>query len=445
MTEHVHLGPADPAAELVDPRLLIQDSPMSRPQWYAVALTGLLSALDGFDLLSVTFVAPALARSFQVESAALGVLLAAGLIGALVGSVTLAPLADIMGRRPIVLISLTIMSGGMLLSTLCTSLLTLTVMRIVTGIGIGAMVVVINPVAVEVANLRMRSVALATMSIGYPLGGAAGGLIAALLLRHFDWRAVFLLGGVVSVLVAPLVLRYLPESLAFLLERRDARSLDRVNAVLSRFGHPGLGALPPTQPRRPAPYREIFRGAQLAPTSLVCLVSLLMFMTIYFFLSWQPTVLVGLGFGVSTASTIAGASSFAGALACAVFAVASRRIDGRTLAVVSILGLGVSVIAFGLVPPSLPLLVIVALLAGGSVAAATVGLYVTAAEVFAPAMRATGTGLVIGVGRVGSALAPAIAGGLFAAGAGRAGVAAAMGACAIVASALLLLTLRRPA
>src|SRR4029077_17835128 len=97
-----------------DPRDVIQNSPMSRPQVHAVALTGALSALDGFDLLSITFVAPVLAKDFDVGSGALGLLLSSGLLGTLIGSFILAPFADIIGRRPIVLISLAIMALGML-------------------------------------------------------------------------------------------------------------------------------------------------------------------------------------------------------------------------------------------------------------------------------------------------------------------------------------------
>ncbi|MFS8522771.1 MAG: hypothetical protein FWJ87_15635, partial [Micromonosporaceae bacterium] len=65
-----------------------------------------------------------------------------------------------------------IMVAGMGLSALCTALAPLVAVRLLTGVGIGAMMVVINPIAVEVANRRTRSFAVAMMSVGYPLGSS---------------------------------------------------------------------------------------------------------------------------------------------------------------------------------------------------------------------------------------------------------------------------------
>ncbi|WP_158703460.1 MFS transporter [Pseudonocardia dioxanivorans] len=439
MSEHVYdAGVHD--AQPVHPRDLILDSPMSGLQKRAVAITALLSGLDGFDLLSVTFVAPALARDFGADSAAIGLLLSAGLLGALVGSIALAPLADLLGRRPVTLISLIIMAAGMVASPLCTSIGALTLVRVATGIGIGAMMAVVNPIAAELANRRSRSLAISLLAVGYPLGGALGGLASAYLLRHLSWHAVFWLGAILTVAIIPLVLRSLPESLAFLLTRRRADSLARVNRLLGSFGHVPLTALPPVEEQTHTPYREIFRGRQLLTTLQVCAVSVFLYMTIYFFLSWQPTMLVETGFDVSVAATVSSVSSVAGAVVCAVFGLISRRVDGRVMAAFGIFGLGTFVIAFGLVPSAL--LIPVAILAGSRVAAGTLGLLLTTAEAFAAPVRATGTGVALGIGRVGSAVAPALAGTLFAAGGTRGSVALVMGGFAVIAG-VVLLTIRR--
>jgi MFS family permease len=422
----------------IDPRQLILDSPMSLPQVLAVALTGALSVLDGFDILSIAFVAPVLARELHLGSSGLGLLLSSGLLGTLIGSLALAALADVIGRRPVVLISLAMMVSGMLISALCQSFVQLAVARVFTGVGIGAMAVVLNPIAVELSNRRSRSLAIAMMSIGYPIGGIVGGAVAAFLLPIYDWRAVFLFGAAIGLLLLPLVIGCLPESLLFLLERRSESSLLRVNALLERFGHGRLPDLPPLIVQRKTPYREIFRGPQLGVTVRVSAISFLTYLTIYFFLSWQPKILVDLGFGASTAASIAGASSFAGACGCLLFGVLSRFVQGRILAVISILGLGIWVIAFGVVPAAPVALITIALLAGTFVATATVGLFVTAADAFEPHMRATGTGFIVGIGRIGSALAPSLAGLLFSLGGGRPGVATGIGMCAIIAGGALI-------
>ncbi|WP_174273334.1 MFS transporter, partial [Sphingomonas bacterium] len=224
------------AAAASDLRARFDAAPMARAQIAAVAVTIALSALDGYDVLSVTFAAPAIAIDWGIGKAALGVLLSAGLAGMALGSLGLAPFADMVGRRRMVLASLVLMAAGMLLSAFAHSLPQLVAWRVLTGLGIGAMVAVINPLAAEFANARRRSLALALMAMGYPLGGLVGGLAAALFLRLYGWPAVFLAGAVAAGLLLLVVLRFLPEPLAFLLARPRQDGLARVNALLARCG-----------------------------------------------------------------------------------------------------------------------------------------------------------------------------------------------------------------
>ena len=420
----------------LDPHDLMLDASMSRAQVQVITLTSGLSAPDGYDLLSITFAAPVLSRGFAIGSGGLGVLLSSSLVGALVGSFGLAALADVIGRRPVALISLAMMAAGMFVSALCGSLVQLAAVRVFTGVGIGAMVVVINPIAVEVANRRSRSLAIAMMSLGYPLGGTLGGAAGALLLRHYGWPAIFVCGGMLALILAPLAWFALPESLTFLLARRRPSSLAQVNALLAGFGHQSLTALPPPLPDRRAPYPATFRRDQAVVTAGVATISFLTFMTIYFFLSWQPKMLVNAGLDASSTATVASIGSLTGANGCALFGLLSRVVGSRHLAVGAVLSLGICVAIFGMAAQRESLIAF-AIGSTACVALATVGIYMTAARAFEPAARATGTGFVIGSGRIGSAVGPALAGELFSLGEGRAMVSALIGLCAVVAGGLL--------
>lgn len=423
---------------MIDPREMIANAPMSFAQKQIIFLTSLLCALDGFDILSVTFVAPVIAKTFHAGPGALGILLSSGLAGMLIGSLLLAALADIIGRRPVVLISLLIMVVGMLAAAFCRNLIELSFVRLLTGVGMGAAAVVINPIAVEFSNQKNRALALSLMSVGYPAGGMIGGAIAALLLHFFSWRAVFLAGALLAVVLAPFLILRLPESLSFLLERRDGDSLSRVNALLVRLGHAPMDELPPPRPSFDTPYLEIFKGRQRRVTVSVSMICLLAWIGNYYFLSWHPKLLVDLGFTPSGAASVAGASSFAGACGCIIFGVLSRKLGGRRLALISILGLAVSLVLFGIVPSNPVLLIAAALSCGAFLATSTVGLYVTAADVFELRFRATGTGFMIGIGRIGAIIGPSLAGSLFAMGGNRASVSVLIGFCVLVGAILLM-------
>jgi MFS family permease len=417
---------------------MFDEAPMSRAQVIALALICGLSALDGYDVLAVSFAAPGITQSWGLGRAALGLVLSSGLVGMAFGSIVVSPLADIIGRRRTVITSLVFMAAGMLFSAFTSSISILAAWRVVTGIGIGAMVPVITPLAAEFANKRRRALGMAILAIGFPLGGTVGGFAAAVLLHFFAWPAVFLFGAGAALLLLPMVIFWLPEPLAFLLARRDSGSLARVNALLARCNLPAIAELPPGAARQAAPYRAIFRPGQRAETLRITAVNLLYLMTVYYVLSWMPQMVADAGFSASTGTALSATASLGGAFICIVISLAAPRIRLRTLGAAMMIGLSLATAIFGYMPASLILLTVMAALIGGFLYTGIFGLYATIVDTFDPGMRATGVGFVMGVGRGASALAPAIAGGLFELGAGRGIVSAVLASLSLGAGVLML-------
>lgn len=425
------------SADVAEVRARLDAAPMSWTQVIAIAITFLLSAVDGYDVLSVTFAAPALPLAWGVGKAALGVVLAAGLAGMALGAFLLAPLADLFGRKPMILAALVLMVLGMGCCALAGSLPQLALFRVIAGLGIGGCVAIITPVAAEFANARYRPFTLAIMAIGYPVGGVIGGLLAALLLSLHDWRAVFVAGAIAAALLVPVVMLLLPESLAYLLTRRGPGTLERVNAVLARCGQPPMVALPEGKAPGKRGYAALFAGRQRGATLWITAVNLLLVFTIYFFLSWMPQMIADAGFPAASASLASAVANFAGIAGGLLLGWLGRRRSLRALVAGHMLLLGVATIAFGMMPPVFPLLLLVGGICGFCLFAAASGMYATLASTFGDEARASGTGFVSGTGRISSAIAPAAAGWLFHAGLGPASVSLIFGSCSLAAALLL--------
>jgi MFS family permease len=163
-------------------------------QIFVLVMCVFINALDGYDVLAIAFSAPALSREWSLSPTELGSLFSAGLVGMAVGALFLSPLADTFGRRRAVLGALVILCVGMLASALASSALQLWFLRFLTGLGIGAMLSTINTLLAEWAPPRYRTLFIGLMSLGYPLGAAAGALIAQHLLAIYTWHAIYLLG-----------------------------------------------------------------------------------------------------------------------------------------------------------------------------------------------------------------------------------------------------------
>src|ERR1700680_1620099 len=96
-----------------DPRDTLAQSPMTPAQMRVVAITIGLCALDGFDVLAISFASPGVAREWGINRAALGAVLSMELFGMGVGSILLGGIADRLGRRYTVLGCLLVMTLGM--------------------------------------------------------------------------------------------------------------------------------------------------------------------------------------------------------------------------------------------------------------------------------------------------------------------------------------------
>lgn len=419
-----------------DPRNIVEEAPMSALQIAAVAVAFGLNALDGFDVLSISFAAPGIAAEWGIDRAALGIVLSMELIGMAVGSVLLGGVADRIGRRSTILGCLVVMTIGMFMVPHAGGIVSLSIWRVLTGLGIGGMLAAINAVTAEYANRRRRNLALAIMVIGYPIGAVAGGTISAVLLKGGDWRAVFEFGAIVTACFIPLVWFLVPEPVQFLVSRRPAGALAKVNRTLARMGHGPVDSLPaPTSEEAGASVADILKPGLRRITVLLTLAYFAHIVSFYFILKWVPKIVVDFGYPPGQAASVLVWANVGGAVGGAIFGLLAQRFPLKPMTVAVLAMSSVMVALFGAAGVrSLEGLAALACASGLFTNSAIVGLYTIFARAFPTHVRATGTGFAIGIGRGGAALSPILAGFLFQAGLPLAGVAIALALGSLVAA-----------
>ena len=400
-----------------DPRVILAQEPMGRLQVVAVGLCILLLAVDGFDVLSISFAAPGIASEWGIDRAALGLVLSMELIGMGVGALIVGDVADRLGRRPTMLLSLVLVSVGMFLAATATSVTLLSAYRFATGIGIGGILAATTAIAAEYANDRHRSMAVSLMAGGYPLGAIIGGVIVSVLLAWFSWRSVFVFGAIVTAAFIPFVWFLLPESVSFLVERKPRDALERVNRTLQRMGHVAIEALPDSKGAiKPSGVTRLFEPGLAKTTILLTAAFFAHIMTFYFIVKWIPKLVVDMGYAASLAGSVLVWFNVGGLLGAVLFGVLTHRFRLRILVIAALLLSALAVVAFGQGPADLLRLSVTAAVGGFFTNAAVVGMYALFAQRFPTRVRAGGTGFAIGFGRGGAALGPIAAGLLFASG-----------------------------
>ena len=427
-----------------DPRAYIDHEKMGALQVIVVIIITMLNAIDGFDVLSISFAAPGIASEWGTTRAALGVVMSMELIGMAIGSVFLGGMADKAGRRPTLIGCLIVMAIGMFLVTTATNTIQLSIWRVIIGLGIGGILACFNAVVAEFSNLKNRGLCISIMVIGYPLGGTFGGIFVSHLLQTHGWRSIFYFGAIVTGIMVPAVYLLVPESVHWLAKKQPKGALEKINAALARMNFPAVDKLPHIQADEiKQSIASIFSSSLIARTLIVTTAYFLHMTTFYFILKWSPKIVADMGFAPALAGGVLVWANMGGALGATVFGLLTTRIDLKKLSIFIMALTAVFVAVFGRTSADLGQIKLLAACAGFFGNAGISGLYSLLAIAFPTQVRATGTGFAIGVGRAGAVLSPILAGVLLQYGATLPTVALVMGLGALLGG-MVLIFLRTP-
>ena len=395
---------------------VIGEASIGRVQILVLAVCALVTVLDGFDLQAIAFAGPAIARQWKIEATALGVIFSAALLGMTLGAVLIGLLGDHFGRKVAVGLSVTIFGLFTLATATAGSYDELLLYRFLTGLGVGGAIPSVTTLTAEYAPARLRIRLIALMSIGLPLGGVFGGLLAAQIIPLWGWQSVFYVGGIFPLLLLPVVIKLLPESLHFLVTKRGDRSSLRVVQTLNQI-HPsgqyteGDTFVVPEAHLPGLPLKHLFGDGLVRNTLLLWLAFFTNLLALYFLMSWLPAILVDAGLFLSKAINMSVLFSLGGALGALLLAQLMSTYGSRQmLAVFFVLAALLCTVVVRLGGSSPGFLMLVIFLSGFLTISAQVGLNATAAGIYPTDVRATGVGWALGLGRIGAITGPIIGG-----------------------------------
>src|SRR6267154_148227 len=164
-------------------------------------LCGLVQICDGYDINSIGVAVPALTHAWNLPGPAFTQAFLWSSIGIMIGALSAGPIGDRLGRKPLLLASLTIFGLASLGSAFVGSLGLMTIMRFFTGLGIGGAFPGAATLTGDYAPHRRRALMIMVSFTGAPIGGFLCGQLAGVLLPNFGWPSVFFVGGVVPLVM----------------------------------------------------------------------------------------------------------------------------------------------------------------------------------------------------------------------------------------------------
>jgi AAHS family 4-hydroxybenzoate transporter-like MFS transporter len=308
-----------------------------------------------------------------------------------------------------------------LATSLVTNLVELLVVRFVTGIGMGGALPNAVTLVSEYSATRHRRMMVSIMYLGFTVGGVIGGLAAVQLIEEYSWQSIFYVGGILPLALTVLLLPFLPESLHYLVKKADnnaaliSKVLKRINPVGNYSAEDRFTII---DEKVDTHIRNLFAEGRMRNTLLLWLAFFINLLVLFGLVYWTPVLPVDMGLSYKKAVAAVFLFNIGGIIGALVLAWMSNRFNPyHTLGTYFCAG-ALSAIAAGLSAASYPAMIFFVLCLGFTAAAAQVGLYPLATQIYPAAIRVTGIGWAQAWGRVGSIIGPLLGGVLVAFGFG---------------------------
>ena len=396
-------------AQLSSTEVALENQRVGPLQIRVAALCTLVQICDGYDINSIAVTVPSLTHAWNLPGPAFTQAFLWSSIGIMVGALSAGPIGDRIGRKPLLLASLTIFGLASLLSGFAGSLLVLSVLRFFTGMGIGGAFPGAATLAGDYAPRRLRATMIMATFTGAPIGGFLCGQLAAVLLPALGWPSVFLVGGVVPLLMVIALALWLPESPRFLaakpnLSPREATLLQRLDI------EPGHAAAEGLDLAEGNPIRMLFGRGYALQTVLLWVIFFCSLMNLFLFVYWLPEVLHLTGMTPAEAARTTSFRELGAILAVVYLGLLIDRFGPeRTLAWHYAAGV-VFIAAIALAAMPYLLLAVVIFFSGMTIIGSQTGANATCGKLYPARMRTSGLGWVLGIGRLGGIAAPVLGG-----------------------------------
>ena len=402
---------------MTDVKSLIDSNRITFLQIGVIAVCLIMNMLDGMDVMVMSYAAPSLSEEWGIPSSSLGYVFSAALLGMALGAAFLAPRADIIGRRTIIIVCILIMGGGVSLTAFAQSISQLVILRFISGLGIGAMLASTVTLSSEYAPDSQKNFIVGIVLSGYPIGATLSGLVAAQIIPEYGWRAMFITAGIATVITLPLAFFLLAESWDWLVKKQPANALNKLNVILHKMGHLSVDTLPEkTEEAKKKPgVNSLFIHGRGATTLKYWIAFFMAFATLYFLVTWIPNLAHNTGLSIKLA-IYAGTVFNLGAIFGTLSQGYLSQITGLRKSIILFYVMTMILMAiFGYLGGNWVLLITFGLI-GFGVQGGLIGLWAIGARLYPTEIRNTGLGWAAGAGRSGAIISPTIGGMLVGAG-----------------------------
>jgi len=356
---------------------------------------------DAMSIAALGLMLPLILTDLDLDRSEGALIVSATFVGFMVGALVSGRLADILGRRTLLIGNIVLFSLAALATGFAQDFWMLLIFRFIQGLGMGGEFPIISAYLSELSPRRYRDRLVGLTSAFYAYAFALTPLIGLLLVPMLGWRGLFC-SLVIPVVFAIWIRRSLPETPVFL--ARKGRFAEAENALVLIEQGSTRKVEEFTQEVDGGPH-----GGQLLSGRTVTLIIIwvLIFFSQYGFASWIPTAINEVG-GKESSGYLLTSVLFSGMIVGYLLtSFLGDRFTPRALLTFAFVEFGVSLLLFGFSADLVPMMIF-GWLASAGYGFTTIAAYSYTPRQFKTSVRGTGMGIVTGIGRVGAIFGPLI-------------------------------------
>ncbi len=395
----------------IDVHQLADEARFNRFHGLVLFWCALIIIFDGYDLAVVGIALPSIMKDLGVDPTRAGFMVSSALFGMVFGAIFLGTVADKIGRRKTMAICIALFSIFTAAAGLTRDPVTFSIVRFLAGVGIGGVMPNVVAHMTEYAPKRIRATLVTLMFSGYAVGGIVAAILGKGLIETYGWPSVFFAAGL-PVLLIPFILKSLPESMPFLLAKGRHDELKVIAAKLEPSYRPVASdrfTVPAEDKADNAPIKRLFEDGRGFSTVMFWLAFFMCLFMVYALSSWLTKLMAGAGYSLGSALTFVLVLNVGAVIGAVGGGWLADRFHIKVVLAAMYALAAVSITLLGQ-PMSTAALFVVVGLAGAS----TIGTQIVAnaytGQFYPMAIRSTGLGWALGIGRTGAILAPIVIG-----------------------------------
>jgi MFS transporter, AAHS family, 4-hydroxybenzoate transporter len=397
----------------IDTEELVDAAPINAFHVFVWILGTSVIFIDGFNIQVMGYLMPKLVEVWHLPHGIIGPIVSSGLFGVFTGYLLLSPFATRIGHRRMIVGCTLLVGIGTIATTWASDAYSMMALRYLTGIALGAS----NPSAVLVISdftpKRLRSTFVAAAVIGVSLGSLTAGQVAIAVLDRFGWQGVLWVGGLAPLAMAVILAVVTPDTFDYLINRKrdQAAALKIARRVDPTRAFPPGSAFYTGVQTRSASVMELFRSGRTVGTISIWVAFASNLLVYYFIQSWLALIIKSAGYSQTVALNATSSFLLGGSISFLVIGPLMDRCSPyKVLMGFFLAGAAMVALLGSVISSSISLVIGLTLLLGFFVSGLQKGMHAICVYYYPTALRATGLGWGLGIGRLGAVLGPTLAG-----------------------------------